>query len=228
MRKLLFAAAVLLMAAAISCNTIDDERIPTFPVNISLSPDGVWHTYGVSGYGIYRCFIKDERQPSGFPYTDRTYTGFGGVLLISGMDPFTSEAGVPLAYDLACPVERKAETKVRIQPDGALPAAALERLDSMGRWLRANGETIYGTQAGPVSPRSWGVTTRRGDKIYVHILDWPDEELFVPVRDERIRQAVRFADKRAVAFSQDKAGVTLRLGEKPAGADCIVELTVGK
>lgn len=114
------------------------------------------------------------------------------------------------------------------QPDGALPAAALERLDSMGRWLRANGETIYGTQAGPVSPRSWGVTTRRGDKIYVHILDWPDEELFVPVRDERIRQAVRFADKRAVAFSQDKAGVTLRLGEKPAGADCIVELTVGK
>lgn len=37
------------------------------------------------------------------------------------------------------------------QPDGALPAAALERLDSMGRWLRANGETIYGTQAGPVS-----------------------------------------------------------------------------
>jgi len=114
------------------------------------------------------------------------------------------------------------------QPDGALPAAALERLDSMGRWLRANGETIYGTQAGPVSPRSWGVTTRRGDKIYVHILDWPDEELFVPVRDERIRRAVRFADKRAVAFSQDKAGVTLRLGEKPAGADCIVELTVGQ
>ena len=98
----------------------------------------------------------------------------------------------------------------------------------MGRWLRANGETIYGTQAGPVRPRSWGVTTRRGDKIYVHILDWPDEELFVPVRDERIRRAVRFADKRAVAFSQDKAGVTLRLGEKPAGADCIVELTVGQ
>ena len=114
------------------------------------------------------------------------------------------------------------------QPAGALPAAALERLASMGRWLRANGETIYGTQAGPVSPRSWGVTTRRGDKIYVHILDWPDEELFVPVRDERIRRAVRFADKRAVAFSQDKAGVTLRLGEKPAGADCIVELTVGQ
>lgn len=114
------------------------------------------------------------------------------------------------------------------QPDGALPAAALERLDSMGRWLRANGETIYGTQAGPVSPRSWGVTTRRGDKIYVHIFDWPDEELFVPVRDGRIRQAVRFTDKRAVAFSQDKAGVTLCMGEKPAGADYIVELTVGK
>lgn len=98
----------------------------------------------------------------------------------------------------------------------------------MGRWLRANGETIYGTQAGPVSPRSWGVTTRRGDKIYVHILDWPDEELFVPVRDERIRAGGTLRRQTRGRLLAGQGGVTLRLGEKPAGADCIVELTVGK
>lgn len=104
------------------------------------------------------------------------------------------------------------------QPDGALPAAALERLDSMGRWLRANGETIYGTQAGPVSPRSWGVTTRRGDKIYVHILDWPDEELFVPVRDERIRRAVRFADQTRGRLLAGQGGRDAALGRKTCGS----------
>ena len=114
------------------------------------------------------------------------------------------------------------------QPDGALPAAALERLAGIGAWLRENGETIYGTQAGPVTPRAWGVTTRRGDKIYVHVLDWPDAELFVPIRGERVREAKAFADGRRLEFRQDEEGVTLRLGERPAGPDHIVELTMGK
>lgn len=114
------------------------------------------------------------------------------------------------------------------QPDGALPAAARERLAGIGRWLARNGEAIYGTEAGPVAPRSWGVTTRRGDKIYVHMLDWPDTELFVPLRDERVKRAVRFGEESEVDFTQDDAGVLLRLGQAPAAPDCIVELTVGK
>lgn len=113
------------------------------------------------------------------------------------------------------------------RPDGTLPAAALERLEEIGTWLQANGETVFGTEAGPVAPRSWGVTTRKEEKIYVHIFDWPDEELFVPIRDERIMAARRYADKRELVFSQSPTGVTLRLGEKPSGADYIVELTVG-
>lgn len=111
------------------------------------------------------------------------------------------------------------------QPDGALPAAAVERLGGIGEWLRANGETVYGTQAGPVAPRDWGVTTRKGDKVYVHVLDWPDEELFVPVTGERVVRASRFADGGKLAFRQDDAGVTIRLGERNVeDPDFIVEL----
>lgn len=114
------------------------------------------------------------------------------------------------------------------QPDGALPAAALERLDGIGKWLARNGATIYGTEAGPVTPRAWGVTTRRGDKVWVHILDCPDSELFLPLDGLRVRRAVRFDDGRSIPFSQDKAGVLLRLGAAPEGPDCIVELTVAE
>lgn len=112
------------------------------------------------------------------------------------------------------------------QPDGALPAAALERLKGMGEWLRANGETVYGTEAGEVSPRPWGVTTRKGDKCYVHIFDLEDAELFVPVTSGRVKRAVRFGSGEKVDFAQDKAGVLLRLGAVPSGVDTIVELTI--
>ena len=112
------------------------------------------------------------------------------------------------------------------QPDGQLPEAALERLTGIGAWLRTHGETIYGTEAGPVTPRAWGVTTRKDDKVYVHILDWPDTELFVPIRGMRIRGAAAFDGGQKLDFRQDDQGVTIRLGGQPATPDHIVVLTV--
>ena len=89
-------------------------------VNISLADPGVWNSYGVSGFGSHRTFIystNGSSQPTGFTYKSGSGTGFGGVLLIEGMDPFSSLTSSPLAYDLACPVERKANIKVKIDPD---------------------------------------------------------------------------------------------------------------
>lgn len=114
------------------------------------------------------------------------------------------------------------------QPDGKLPAAALERLSGIGTWLAKHGETIYGTQAGPVSPRAWGVTTRKEDKIYVHILDWPDSELFVPLKGVRVHEAVAFDDGQKLPFRQDDDGIVIRLGRKPTAPDHIVVLSVRK
>ena len=41
----------------------------------------------------------------------------------------------------------------------------------MGDWLKTYGDSIYGTQGGPVKPGGWGVTTQRGNIVYVHVLD---------------------------------------------------------
>jgi hypothetical protein len=145
MKKLITLISIVIAAILTpACNTIDDERIPTMAVNISLTPEGVWHTYGVAGYGLYKYFIKDQLQPSGFPYTDKTYTGFGGVLLISGMDPFTTEAGVPLAYDLACPVERKANIRVKIQSGDNLPDAVCPECGSHYNVVEGGGAPTSG------------------------------------------------------------------------------------
>ena len=58
------------------------------------------------------------------------------------------------------------------QPNGELPAAALDRLKDIGVWMREHGESIYGTTRG--EEYSWGVTTRKGDVIYLHILKKTD------------------------------------------------------
>ncbi len=107
-------AVALSSGLLLSCNSVDDERLPNVPVNINLGDPGLWNRYGVAGFGLYRYFIPELKEPSGFSYTVSSCAGFGGVLLIGGMDPFSGDVNVPLAYDLACPVECKPTVRVKI------------------------------------------------------------------------------------------------------------------
>ena len=110
----------MVSVALSGCQSVDDERIPNMMVNISLADAGVWNTYGVAGFGSHRNFILSPggaSQPSGFPYKTGSGTGFGGVLLIEGLDPYNNLGTYPLAYDLACPVERKANIRVSIDSE---------------------------------------------------------------------------------------------------------------
>lgn len=111
------------------------------------------------------------------------------------------------------------------RPDGALPDEALHRLEEVGSWLKVYGETIYGTRGGDIPPKGWGVTTRRGNTLYVHILDWQDRGLFLPLQS-RVERAVLFDGRSPVAFTQDGDGVWLMLDAVPSGTDTVVELTL--
>jgi len=69
--------------------------------------------------------------------------------------------------------------------DGEFPPACVERLQAVGKWLRVNGESIYGTQRGPFPYLAWGVATRKGDMLYLHVFDWPqDGKLRVPLSNK--------------------------------------------
>ena len=109
------------------------------------------------------------------------------------------------------------------QPNGQIPAVAIERLKEMGEWLRANGETIYGTTAGDIPAQEWGVTTRKGERLFVHILNCSEKELLLSL-DCKVKRAFTFADKQPVKFKKTKEGVKLMFNETPSGIDYIVEL----
>ena len=138
LRHILYIIGVILSLAMMqSCIDIDDNKIPSYPVNINLSTAGYWQTYGVTAPGMYREFNIDERKPANYPYVASSRTGFGGVLLVS--DIFS---GDPMAYDMSCPVERRADVRIYIDESNyeAVCPKCGSRYDVMAGW----GSPLYG------------------------------------------------------------------------------------
>jgi alpha-L-fucosidase len=112
-------------------------------------------------------------------------------------------------------------------PNGKIQAEHKTLLKEMGDWLNMYGETIYGTRGGPLSSRNWGVTTQKGNKIYVHILNWQDEALVLPKLGRKIVSAKVFKDKTPVKFQENDFGVNLLVPKaKFDPIDTIIEIEV--
>jgi len=102
------------------------------------------------------------------------------------------------------------------RPDGTIDPEFAQRLQAIGRWLATNGRSIYGTRAGPIPPRAWGATTRRGDTVYVHVLSWSDRSLAIPALGARVRRASLLETGEPVPVTDTGAGLTLTLPARTA------------
>jgi alpha-L-fucosidase len=58
--------------------------------------------------------------------------------------------------------------------DGRVPVIQQDRLIALGSWLKAHGESIYGTRKSLFQHLPWGRSTTKGNTIYLHVFDWPD------------------------------------------------------
>jgi alpha-L-fucosidase len=64
--------------------------------------------------------------------------------------------------------------------DGSFDTKDLAILNGIGKWLNKNGESIYGSTAGDLPLQSWGVSTMKGNKLYLHVFKYPvDGKLYV-------------------------------------------------
>jgi alpha-L-fucosidase len=97
-------------------------------------------------------------------------------------------------------------------PNGKIQPEFVTRLKEMGQWLEKNGESVYGTRNGPISPRPWGVTTRKGNKVYLHILNWQDPVLAMPKMPRKVKSARFLKDGNKVEFLEhEKYGFFIRI-----------------
>jgi len=78
--------------------------------------------------------------------------------------------------------------------EGLIPQPSVERLAAMGKWMKTNGESIYGTSASPFAKLAFGKCTRKPGKLYLHLFDWPkDGRLVVPMVNP-VKKAYLLAD----------------------------------
>lgn len=110
------------------------------------------------------------------------------------------------------------------QPNGELPARSLEQFKQMGEWMKTFGSTIYGTRGGMIAPADWGVTTQKGNTLFVHILNKKDNTLFLPIKNKKVKKATVFQTGKAVPFTQIKEGAVLTLEKVPDEIDYVVQL----
>jgi alpha-L-fucosidase len=123
--------------------------------------------------------------------------------------------------------------------DGVIPQPSQDNLRAVGRWLKLNGEAIYGAGPTPLGaelgeysptektadgkplfkPRTdWRCTTKPG-KLYVHLFRWPSAQLDLTGLKDRVQAAYLLADpdRKPLKVTQKDGSVSVALPEKAPG-----------
>jgi alpha-L-fucosidase len=115
------------------------------------------------------------------------------------------------------------------QPSGEIQEEFATRLRSVGEWLGKYGVSIYGTRGGPVAPGDWGVTTQKGDTVYVHVLNWKAPLLALPPFPRKITSAQELIHGTKLQVAQSENGVVLPLLPTEKGqTDRVIALSLAK
>ena len=95
-------------------------------------------------------------------------------------------------------------------PSGAIQPEFTDTLAAAGTWLKQYGESIFGTRGGPLGPQSWGVTTQREKKIYLHLFKTPEtNSILLPGIKEKVKQVVLLGSVNKINYKQQKDGVVI-------------------
>lgn len=113
-------------------------------------------------------------------------------------------------------------------PNGKIQPEFTDTLAIVGNWMQKNGESIYNTRGGPVSPQPWGVITANGKTLYAHIENAPSQPyIFIPQLKFKVVKAVSLNGGAAVKYKQQSEGVFIYTdGLTLDPVDTIIKLTV--
>ena len=103
--------------------------------------------------------------------------------------------------------------------DGTFAAEDREILDAIAKWWKVNGDSIRATERTPLAPQSWGESTLKGNTLYLHVFDWPqDGKLLVGGLNSEIAQAALLADPKTPLVFQ-RIGPDLQITLPPTAPD---------
>jgi len=129
---------------------------------------------------------------------------------------------------LAGAAGRNANLLLNVGPmaSGVIQAEFVDTLAVAGKWLEKYGESVYGTRGGPLAPQSWGVTTQKGQVVYIHLFKQPAEgTILIPGSKLKVKQARVLGQDTVVKFKVTKEGVQIETGNMQlTGPDTVIAL----
>ncbi len=172
-----------------------------------LKPELIINSRGAPGIYDYK---STNDRPLDFPPTDEKY--WEGI-------PTTNESYGYNANDrshkppsffirlLAKAGSKGGNLLMNIGPmgNGKIDPVDVKILRELGPWLHPNGEAIYGVERTPLPVPGWGVTTKKRNKIYLHVFQWPhDGKLVVGGLTSKVSRAwfLSELDRREIEFTR--------------------------
>jgi len=110
------------------------------------------------------------------------------------------------------------------EPDGSVDPTQADRLQGIALWMSAHSSAVTGTRGGPYKPAASYVTTRKGNTVYVHVLQWTDDSVALPALPKRIVSS-RLIGSGKAQVTQTAEGVTINVPQAAQdAADTVIEL----
>jgi len=178
-----------------------------------LQPQCLFSSRVGQGLGDYRDFGDSELPPA--PIADAweaiyTHNDTWGYIA----HDMNFKSPLEIIRLLANTASKGGNLMLNVGPDGngEIPAWSANFLRATGRWLRQNGESIYATRSGFIPAQSWGVTTAKPGKLYLHIFERPaNGQLLVPGFTPAVASVYPLKDRKPILWSQKGADLVVRL-----------------
>jgi alpha-L-fucosidase len=112
--------------------------------------------------------------------------------------------------------------------EGLIPAASVERLAEVGKWMEVNHEAIYDTTASPFKKLAFGKCTQKPGKLFLHVFDWPaDGKLVVPISSKVKRAYLMGSRSKSFHVTAGATGAQIELPTTaPDAADSVIVLEI--
>ncbi|MBX3006557.1 MAG: alpha-L-fucosidase [Melioribacteraceae bacterium] len=125
-----------------------------------------------------------------------------------------------IIQELVRVVSRDGNYLLNIGPkgDGTIPIQSLNILNDIGNWMNIYSESIYSTTRSPFKLEpSWGYYTKKLNKLFVHVFNWPSEkEIKIPPLSNTINNIYLMeSPSNKLNYSRDDNGIIIKISSSP-------------
>jgi alpha-L-fucosidase len=114
-------------------------------------------------------------------------------------------------------------------PDGQIEPRQVELLKSVGKWVAANAEAIYGTRGGPFLPGNKLASTHKGQVIYLQVMDPSLKEIRLPLPVGVKATRVSLLGGKTVSYDNRQGELLIRVPENiPVSPAYVVKIKINR